>query len=265
MSTVSAGAQYVKPCPQPGQGVHHWLCGAVHTLLRHHTPAEQIKGILRPRMTRKEQPGEIANTITTALRKLGRRGRKIAPPFRRAQSSKWPAASAPKMEAIFRSFEDISISSWEEISDPHKSQERILRWAFLPEEFVCTGNKITITKPDGATRISTISRPYCSKGRSEVAPLREFIVPNPFHSRTGTTKTGKSTCKSDSQVKSRRFLIIEFDFRGFEWTKDFSKQEKLDHQASLHWHLACEYPLCLLVYSGNESVHGWFATLRPGS
>ena len=167
------------------------------------------------------------------------------------------------MEAIFRSFEDISISSWEEISDPHKSQERILRWAFLPEEFVCTGNKITITKPDGSEREIYDLETLLLKGTIRRAPLREFIVPNPFHSCTGTTKTGKSTCKSDSQVKSRRFLIIEFDFRGFEWTKDFSKQEKLDHQASLHWHLACEYPLCLLVYSGNESVHGWFATLRP--
>ena len=64
-------------------------------------------------------------------------------------------------------------------------------------------------------------------------------------------------------MKSRRFLVIEFDFRAFEWTEDFSREESLDHQARLHWHLAHEYPLCLLVYSGNESVHGWYATCRP--
>lgn len=58
-------------------------------------------------------------------------------------------------------------------------------------------------------------------------------------------------------------MIVEFDFRAFKWTSNFSREESLDHQARLHWHLADEYPLCLLVYSGSESVHGWYVTLRP--
>ena len=254
--------QLVKPCPNPGQGVHHWLYGATCTLLRHRTPPSQIEGILRPLMTRPEQPQEIANTIQTAMAELalGVHGAEIAlhSPAH-VRPSKWPAPSAPKMEAIFRSFEDISISSWEEISDSDKGQERILRWAFLPEEFVCTGNKIK--KPDGAEYY--LLKTTSLEGAIRIAPTRQHIVPNPFHSRTGKTKTGKATCKSDGQVACRRFLVIEFDFRAFEWTCDFSREESLNHQARLHWHLADEYPLCLLVYSGNESIHGWFATLRP--
>ncbi len=118
-----------------------------------------------------------------------------------------------------------------------------------------------ITKPDGAEfyDLNTSSL----EGAIKFAANRQFIVPNPFHSRTGRTKTGKPAIKSDGQVKSRRFLVIEFDFRAFEWTEGFSRKESLDYQARLHWHLANEYPLCLLVYSGNESVHAWFATLRP--
>jgi hypothetical protein len=262
VQTLTTERGLVKPCPNPGQGVHHWLYGAVCTLLRHRTSPRAIEGILRPLMTRPEQPGEIANTIKTAMANLalGVHGADISlhsPPLLR--SSKWPIASAPKMEAIFASFGDVTISSWEQISDPGKGQEEILRWAFLPGEFVCTGNKIT--KPDGAKyyELKTSSL----EGAIRMAPSRQHIVPNPFHSRTGKTKTGKSTCKSDGQVKSRRFLVIEFDFRSFEWTCNFTREESLDHQGRLHWHLANEYPLCLLVYSGSESVHGWYATLRP--
>jgi hypothetical protein len=181
-------------------------------------------------MTRPEQPQEIANTIKTAMAELalGVHGAEIAlhsPAHPR--SSKWPQACAAKMEAIFRSFEDISISSWEHISDSDKGQERILRWAFKPEEFVRTGNKIT--KPDGAKYY--LLKTTSLEGAIKLAATRQFVVPNPFHSRTGKTKTGKATCKSDGQVACRRFLVIEFDFRAFEWTKDFSRNESLDHQA----------------------------------
>jgi hypothetical protein len=246
------------PCPAPGQGVHNWLYRAVCTLLRHRTPPGQIEGILQPRMTRQEQPGEIANTISNSLAELGTGGKMIASPFRR--SSKWPGASAQKMGAIFRSLRGVFLESWEAESRPCKSQEEILRWAFAPDEFVCTGSVVERANGDGDYYdIKTLSL----KGAIKIAPRRHFIVPNPFVSRTGRTKTGKPTNKSDSQVSSRRFVVIEFDFRAFEWTCNLPRQEMLVYQARLHWHLSLEYPLCLLVYSGNESLHGWYATVRP--
>ena len=104
---------------------------------------------------------------------------------------------------------------------------------------------------------------FARRGAVQLAPFAQFIVPNPFKSRRGRTKTGKPTNKSDSQVSCRRFVVIEFDFRAFDWTCALPRQEMLVYQARLHWHLANEYPLCLLVYSGNESLHGWYATVRP--
>jgi hypothetical protein len=209
-------------------------------------------------MTRREQPGEIANTIKNALAEVFHVEQGIALPFRRV--SKWPAASAQKMGAIFRSFKGVFIESWQKISKPCRSQEEILRWAFAPAEFVCTGR--VVQRANGGGQYYDI-KTFSLDGAIRIAPSAQFIVPNPFRSRRGRTKTGKPTNKSDSQVASRRFAVIEFDFRGFEWTCGISGQEKLVYQARLHWHLSLEYPLCLLVYSGNESLHGWYATVRP--
>ena len=137
-------------------------------------------------MTRREQPGEIANTIATALNNLRTSSNGIAHPFR-AFVQNGQQRARRKMEAIFRSFEDISISSWEQISDPARSQERILRWAFLPEEFVCTGKELWDFRTD------------LLEGAIKFAPKRQFIVPNPFHSRTGKTKTGSQPARATAR------------------------------------------------------------------
>ena len=178
-----------------GQGVHKWLYGAVCTLLRHDTPPEAIAGILEPRMTREEQPGEIDNTIENALDELANGKRvmkggnaKIAPPLRRARSPKWPFASAPKMEAIFDRLDDYSVRSWEEISDPRKSQEEILRWAFAPEEFVCMGSEVEKANGDGEYYdIRTLSL----EGAVKIAP--SLNSSSPTHSRAaGGDQDGKA-------------------------------------------------------------------------
>jgi len=46
-------------------------------------PPEQIGAILRPRMTRQPQPGEIANTIKEAIRATSNK-RRVSPSFGRA-------------------------------------------------------------------------------------------------------------------------------------------------------------------------------------
>ena len=58
-------------------------------------------------------------------------------------------------------------------------------------------------------------------------------------------------------------MVIEFDLRGFEWTNGFTRATKLDYQSRLHYHLSREFPLALIVFSGNESAHGWYVTRRP--
>jgi hypothetical protein len=175
------------------------------------------------------------------------------------------------MEEIFLSLSQVTLANWEALSEKRKSQERILKWAFGPEEFVCCGKKVPPlvlcgSGVMGAARsskafwlIETMTLPEAIRQ----APNFQYIVPNPFKALRGLTKGGKPTKKSDSQVLLRRFVVIEFDFRSLEWTRELSLQEKLDHQARLHWHLACTYPLAMLVYSGGESLHGWYATRWP--
>ena len=268
MKTLDSQERLVKllsPCPRPGQGVHPWLYGAVCTLLRHGTPPEAIVGILRPRMTRREQPGEIANTISNAWAELASGKRvmkggkaKIAHPFRR--SSKWPKASAQKMEAIFRSFKVVSIESWEAESKPCKSQERILRWAFAPEEFVCMG--AVIEKPNGAGEYYDI-KTLSLEGAIRIAPLRQFIVPNPFARRTGKPRRESRLTRATARFFPGGFLSSNLISAPTSGLVIFRSKRSSTPQARLHEHLAREFPLCMLVYSGNESLHGWYATLRP--
>jgi len=217
-------------------------------------------------MTRQPQPGEIENTIAEAVRTAGAK-RRISPSFGRSRSlglnrPKWPAASAAKMQEIFLRFSGISIENWEALSDSRITQERILQWAFCSAEFICYGSHRRILVGE------RIADYWDIRTQRRAAAIwhgknAQYIVPNPFKALTGLTKAGKPTNKSDVQVLLRRFLVVEFDFRSFEWTRDLGTAEKLDYQARLHWHLAFTYPLTLLVYSGNESLHGWYATLWP--
>ena len=45
----------------------------------------------------------------------------------------------------------------------------------------------------------------------------------------------------------------------------FFKAGDARRPGAFHEHLASEFPLCLLVYSGSESLHGWYATVAQGA
>ena len=255
----------LSPCPRPGQGVHSWLYGAVCTLLRHKTPPEAIEGILEPRMTRREQPGEIDNTIENALDELrsGKRvmkggNAKIAHPFRRVDRQNGQQRARKKWERSFahsRRFPRKLGGGIQTLPEPGADFALGIR----PRGIRLHGRR----RPEArmATANTTTSRPFRSKGRSRLHPQRNSSFPIPFASRRGRTKTGKPTNKSDSQVASRRFVVIEFDFRAFEWTCNLPRQEMLVYQARLHWHLSLEYPLCLLVYS-RQRIAAWLVCDR---
>ena len=90
------------------------------TLLRRHTPPGEIEGILRPLMTRPEQPGEIANTVKTAMSNWAWAawGENRLPHCARSFFKMAPASVRPKMEAIFALGKDINLRGWEAISTP---------------------------------------------------------------------------------------------------------------------------------------------------
>jgi hypothetical protein len=177
---------------------------------------------------------------------LGKEQRKSAP--------KWPTPSREKIEEVCQQYAQVGVGSLEEespVKNPRRLAARdILPMLFRPEEFVCLGE----AKNSFGTWV-----------RDEALWRAEgcrYIVPNPFKAARGLTLEGKPTVKSNSQVLCRRFVINEFDFRGVEWAHGWSLEEKIACQARLHWHLAHRYPLVLIVYSGNESLHGWYGASR---
>ena len=209
-------------------------------------PLGEVEAIVEPRMTREPQCNEIANTIAnvyggTSGKPCGKLG--------------WLGkADAAKMEATAREYRDMSMGAWMDLSVNAGSQEEILRWAFKPDELICSG-----TVFDGRWNIVVLTF-----DQTIVAgPNWQFIVPSPFTSYRGTTKVRRATNKSDDQVRFRRFVIVEFDLRGFERLKALPLKQKLDYQARLHWALSRRFPLALIVFSGNESLHGWYVTRRP--
>jgi hypothetical protein len=236
----------LKPCPPPGSGCHRWLYYAVCTLHRLGVSPTKVEAIVEPRMTREPQCNEIANTIANVYA-----GARCKP----SRKLDWLGnADAAKMEATTREYRDISMRTWIDLSDQVRFQEEILRWAFKPSELICTGAVF-----DGRWNIVVLTL-----DQTIVAgPNRQFIVPSPFTSYRGTTKDGRTTNKSDGQVRFRRFVVVEFDLRGFAWLKTLPLKQKLDYQARLHWALSRRFPLALIVFSGSESLHGWYITRRP--
>ena len=98
-----------------------------------------------------------------------------------------------------------------------------------------------------------------------MAPSRQHIVPNPFRSRTGKTKAGEVHLQKRRAGKEQEVFGDRIRFPGLRVDQQFSLEESLDHQARLHWHLANEYPLCLLVYCGSNPSMAGTRPVAPGS
>ncbi len=81
-------------------------------------------------------------------------------------------------------------------------------------------------------------------------PLETFplVTQSPMVQQWGITADGKPSERSLTNIGQRKFQVVEFD-------KD---KGTLDQQAAIHWHLARFAPLVLVVFSGSESLHGWY-------
>jgi hypothetical protein len=92
----------------------------------------------------------------------------------------------------------------------------------------------------------------------EHAKSAQFVVPNPAAHEFIVLPDGRRSLKCSENFPLRRFLIIEFDRERIDAEGKRSISELLDLQSALHAHLAERWKaLALLVFSGNESLHGW--------
>lgn len=82
--------------------------------------------------------------------------------------------------------------------------------------------------------------------------LCQFIVPSPMVGEYALNKAGKRAIRCLANTCQRWFLVVEFDH-----------QSSLEDQIfKLHYELAKEYNLRMLVSSGNKSIHGWYFVYR---
>lgn len=253
--------------PIAGHGLHEWILSESRRMLASGKSADFVKDQLeqvRAAKGRKdgEQPNEVSDAIDGALQYFAENG----------YSSGIGNGNGNGIGGTM---------SWEDVADlklPSGSldrrdrrkvrvgfnrelQESILRanlW-LVPEMLketasdfdfcslfgeldglVCAGK--TVAKPE----IRLISE-WMRFGDKE---LREqaFIVPSFLIDRSR---------RCNENMRKRLYLVIEFDCFKEE---SISLYRKLCKQCRLFWHLGklWDFGLAMLVFSGNESIHGWF-------
>jgi len=100
---------------------------------------------------------------------------------------------------------------------------------------------------------------------TSLPPHAQFIVPNPAKGEPRFVEPlGKVSAKFKENFPERRFLIIEFDRDRIDPRGKLSREELLNLQGALHADLKQYAPLAMLVYSGGESIHGWYPTANGG-
>ena len=162
---------------------------------------------------------------------------------------KWPEPDPALIESVRREHADHTLARWRAISPRHAVAPRhVLPALFSPGEVVCFGPRKNV---HWVRRMDDMLL-------EELAPGAQFVVPNPV--RAGyTVPPGKRSPKCDGNFPARRFLIVEFDRERIDPARKLAVSELLDLQAGLHADLAERWgALALLVYSGNESLHGWY-------
>jgi hypothetical protein len=223
---LEAFLKRVKPCPEPGDGVHGWVFHAACCAVEAGLPDEDAIHEIESMMTREAKGAEIEDALVAA------RG------DRRPSSPRWSPRNQVAIAAIAAQgpslVELVSLSPEHIGFDGPSRTEEIVDLLFPSNPWLCVGRS--------TYRFNTMRR---EQWRGHLGD-RSLIVPSPMSAERGRTKQGKLSHHTEENTGPRRFIIIEFD-RG-----------SLDQQAALLWHLATYAPLAMVVFSGSKSCHGWF-------
>jgi hypothetical protein len=168
--------------------------------------------------------------------------------------SKWPEPEPQLIESTRQAYSDCTLGWWEKISPARVSEpSEVLPIVFSPGSLVCYGLARDVHRID-----------ELGEWLFKIACGVQYVVPNPAKARSIKLERlgGKQSLKCKENFPRRRFIIVEFDRKKIDPAAKLSSLELLGAQAALHAHLEAEHaPLALLVYSGNESIHGWYPTL----
>jgi len=217
----------VKPCPEPGDGVHRWLYHAACCAVDAGLPEEEAIVEIEALMTRDPIGSEIEDALASA------RGE-------RRPSVNWPKVNDEQVEAAAKGGPTL-VELWKAspvempITNANRA-ESIIDILFPGNLLLCVGH---------------------STDDFETAPRRDLagslrhralIVASPMIALKGRTLKGKRwSAHTLENTGPRRFVVIEFD------------RAPLDAQAALIHHLSKIAPsLALVVFSGSRSLHSWF-------
>ena len=223
----------------PFRGIHRWLFHVACTCVEH-TALDDIRiidllyaatrGARRP-----VRRYEIAKAVADARRKCEGPANKPALSFTR----RWPDPDPAAIAAISKtglSLYDLWESSPCRFDDDLPHTEEVIDALFPGDPLLCCG----LDSQQFATRRRSAWRGHLSR--------LALIVPNPMLSRKALTQDGRQSEHTKAGTGARVYLVIEFD----------RDELSLDMQAALHADLARRFPLMLTVFSGHESLHGWF-------
>ena len=165
---------------------------------------------------------------------------------------KWPDPEPELIREVRQAFVSWTLAQRESVSPAQASEPReVLPTVFLPKALVCYGPK---------KDVHFVSE--LGEGLYQKAKRMQYVVPNPAKAPFVNFPDGTASRKCVENFPERRFLVIEFDRSKIDPGGNLSLARLLDLQAALHAHLETEYaPLAMLVFSGHESLHGWYPTV----
>lgn len=230
----------IRALPPTGQGFHQAMFGVcLHGLRFGHPPEvlfKKIRAAVRgPRLV---PDREILDSIRNASLKIA------SPIHYRLQSTKF--CRSKKLESIMKNNFEASEKLLSEISpiaipkDPRDQALLLISTLFNEDDLLFIGARSERGLIGENIRTAIDWRKIISD-RSFALP--NLIIPNPLTGQTALKKDGQSSSRCDAAVKSRRFVVIEFDCISLQ------RQLGFFHKSGL--------PLIAIIGSGNKSYHAW--------
>jgi hypothetical protein len=218
--------------PDDGKGLHHNIFVYAMFMVEEGHSSEEIYQLLREicdKMDRRVPDREINDAITRAYGKaLGVSRRCVT----------WPQRDQGFRREVLQLYQ-VDYSRLIAQIPPDRSAADYLEKLYREEDLLCVGY----------TAFAFYTRPLKGLLASHKDLLGiQFINPSPMSAVAGLTADGKYSEHCSSNVGPRVYVVVEFD--DDSW---------LEHAALLKF-LATKLPLVMMVFSGGQSLHGWFKT-----
>jgi hypothetical protein len=240
----------VKMFPQGGSGVHSYLLVCANIAAREKISEEECARVLRQEMTRPEtHSSEVSDTVLTAYGNSGKNVNwtpKIMTPRERIENK--DAIEKIKIQRFKRlAGEGCSIDELVKCSPVDPTTEpgyepymaaRLLLYMYDRHEVIFCGD--TYDTESGIDTVEVWAEQFLLL--NEPPP---FFIPNPLTGLYAETKSGKQSCRGDSNIADYRYALFEVDL----------PTVTLEEQAGFWMQYKEKLPVQAITYSGGKSLH----------